>query len=72
MKNTKIQKKIKKIKKKFIPQINIRKLTKKITSNIDLTYLKLKKKNKKNKKNKKIKNLKTAAIIKAKEKRKIG
>jgi len=33
-------KKFKKIKKKFVPQINIRKLTKKIKSNLDLSYLK--------------------------------
>ena len=30
MKSSKIQKKLKRIKKKFVPQINIRKLTKKI------------------------------------------
>jgi len=33
-------KKLKKIEKKFVPQINIRKLTKKIKSNLDLSYLK--------------------------------
>ena len=63
MKSSKIQKKLKSINKKFVPQINIRKLTKKIKSNLDLSYLKLKKKNKKVKK---FKNIKTKAQIKAK------
>ena len=43
-------KRFKKIEKKFVPQINIRKLTKKIKKNLDLSYLKLKKKSKKAKK----------------------
>ena len=47
MKSSKIQKKLKSINKKFVPQINIRKLTKKIKSNLDLSYLKLKKKEQK-------------------------
>ena len=42
--------KLKSIKKKFVPQINIKKLTKKIKSNLDLSYLKLKKKIRKLKK----------------------
>ena len=63
MKSSKIQKKLKSINKKFVPQINIRKLTKKIKSNLDLSYLKLKKKNKKVKK---FKNIKTKTQIKAK------
>jgi hypothetical protein len=54
--------KLKIIKKKFVPQINIRKLTKKIKSNLDLSLLTLKKNKKKNKK---IKNTKTSAQIKA-------
>ena len=46
MKTHKIKKKLKKIKKKFVPQINIIKLTKKIKSNLDLSYLTSKKKKK--------------------------
>ena len=56
-----------KIEKKFVPQINIRKLTKKIKSNLDLSYLKLKKKSKKAKK---LKNKKTTSEIRAKQKKK--
>ena len=41
--------KLKKIRKKFVPQINIKKLTRKIKSNLDLSLLTSKKNKKKNK-----------------------
>ena len=47
MKSSKIQKKLKTIKKKFVPQLNLSKIKKTIKSNLDLTYLKLKKNKKK-------------------------
>ena len=54
MKTTKIKKHLKKIKKSFVPRLNISKLTKKVTSKIDKTYKKLSNKRKKVKKLKKI------------------
>ena len=48
MKFIKIKKHLKKIKKNFVPEFNLSKLTKKVTSNFDKTYKKLSKKKKKN------------------------